>query len=309
MYYYYYALQLASSVIYLCSNSSCHNLVFYSTKQRLSRSTPRRSPFLPSVDRACFSPPPVSSGALADRLRSRRVFRRSSPTLASFLPSIPSFDRGHRCLFEISTVRPRPTLDLPPSIPASTSFSPSALQTSTGLLPFVPALCKLVTVYLQFRLGLSPFVPILGRPVTVRPGRDWGAFRCPSLASLVSRRPPRPRPGVSTVPHRLRSPPTSAALSPPVAAFDRDPSLRNLGRLLTARPRLRPGLLPSVPDLGEPLTVHPRPLQACCSQPSTFAGALAPRCRQACRCSSPALTEVFVARPDTGQTFDGSTRP
>jgi len=50
-YYYYYALQLASSVIYMCSNPSCHSLVFYSTKQRLSRSTPRRSPFLPSVDR------------------------------------------------------------------------------------------------------------------------------------------------------------------------------------------------------------------------------------------------------------------
>jgi len=50
-YYYYYALQLASSVIYLCSNPICHSLVSYSTKQRLPRSTPRRSPFLPSVDR------------------------------------------------------------------------------------------------------------------------------------------------------------------------------------------------------------------------------------------------------------------
>jgi len=124
--------------------------------------------------------------------------------------------------------------------------------------------------------GLSPSVPILSRPLGVRPGRDRGFP--PIVSDLVEPLAvhPRPRPGFLPFPtdldrHRPRQ--TSRRPSP---LSTEPPSIRSPRRLLAIRPRLRPGLLSSVPVLGEPLDVHPRPLQACHCQPSAFAGALAP---------------------------------
>ena len=150
--------------------------------------------------------------------------------------------------------------------------------------------------------GLSPSVPILSRPLGVRPGRDRGFP--PIVSDLVEPLAvhPRPRPGFLPFPtdlDRHRSRQTSRRPSP---LSTEPPSIHAPGRLLVVRPRLRPGLLSYVPDLGEPLDVHPRPHQACHCQPSEFAGPLVPQCWQACRCPSPASMRVFAVRRHTGQT-------
>ena len=122
-----------------------------------------------------------------------------------------------------------------------------------------------------------------------------GAFAVRTHTGQASGRSTQPWPGLST--DRLR--PLSPSIPDLGRGFYRSPPVSiatGLGRPLAVRPRFRPshslsaaragfspsvpgfdrGLLSSVCVIGEPLDVHPRPLQACHCQPSAFAGALAP---------------------------------
>ena len=233
------------------------------------------------VRRVCCRPPPVSTGALDDWLRSLHASCRP-PTVAS------------TGAFAVRT-RPRRA--------SRASGRPSPVP--TGAPTVHPRPREAFHHLPPGSTGLLPSIPILGKPLAIRPGLDRGSCQPSRAQTALLVHPGFDRgftpaiPGLSPSAHafywgfRHSYSVSEGSRHPSLASTGLLPSVPILGRPLAIRPgldrgfhrpspaqtallvrlRFRPGLPPFIPSLGGLLTVHlwPRPGLLYCSS-SAFAG-------------------------------------